>query len=286
MEEIRKELEKSEAAVDDFRRKSGLLQVKGETIPAERAAELNTQLGQARAERLRAEINLQVAQQAGAERLPDALATKRLEKLREELGHINLGLTELGDHGAFYKIKDINAQAAVIRSQMNEEMNRIVAGLSSEVIAARQKEIQLDQSFHVTEGQLGDAGHSNLQLVQLQREADANRSIYETFLTRYKHTLQQESLAVPDARLISQAVPPEEPVYPNIMRFALLGTFGGLAIGGGLAFMREGLDRRIRHASQVETATGIPVFGFVPKVSRWRGRRPQDYPVKMVKMSI
>src|SRR6516162_2087005 len=52
---IRQQLEASEAAVDEFRRKSGLLQVKGETIPAERLADINAQLGNARAERTRAE---------------------------------------------------------------------------------------------------------------------------------------------------------------------------------------------------------------------------------------
>jgi polysaccharide biosynthesis transport protein len=277
--EIRQDLEKSEAAVDDFRRQSGLIEVKGATIPAERLGDLNAQLSQARAERLRAEVNLQIAQQSGAQKLPDALASPRLQQLRNEFGQIHLQLTALNDHGAFYKMNDLKAQAAVLGTEMNAEMARIVAGLSTEVTAARQKEAELDQSFHAMEGQVGEVGHSNLQLIQLQREADANRAIYETFLSRYKQTLQQESLAVPDARLISQAVPPEEPIYPNKVRFLLLGTLGGLAIGGGFAFLRESFDRRIRHASAVETLTGIPVFGFVPKVSRWRGRQPQDYPV-------
>jgi Mrp family chromosome partitioning ATPase len=118
-----------------------------------------------------------------------------------------------------------------------------------------------------------------MRLIQLQREADANRSIYETFLARYKQAAEQESLAVPDARLISRAEPPEHPASPNELRFLVLGTFGGLAIGGALAFARETFDRRIRQASQVETATGIPVFGFLPKVSRWGSLQPQDYPV-------
>jgi polysaccharide biosynthesis transport protein len=48
----------------------------------------------------------------------------------------------------------------------------------------------------------------------------------------------------------------------------------------GIAFVREAADRRNRQASDVETVTGIPVFGFLPKVSRWRGLQPQDYPVK------
>ena len=115
-------------------------------------------------------------------------------------------------------------------------MNRILAGLASEVEVARKKEAELAQSFQEMESQLGDAAHSGLQLVQLQREADANRSIYETFLARYKQAAEQESLAMPDARLISRAVPPEDPVYPNKLRFLLLGTVGGLAIGGALAF--------------------------------------------------
>ena len=77
--------------------------------------------------------------------------------------------------------------------------------------AATIKEGDTEQSFQTMKGQLGDADHSRLRLVQLQREADANRSIYETYLTRYKQTLEQESLALPDGRLISQAVPPEAP---------------------------------------------------------------------------
>jgi Mrp family chromosome partitioning ATPase len=65
-----------------------------------------------------------------------------------------------------------------------------------------------------------------------------------------------------------------------MLRFLLLGTCGGLAIGGALAFRRDGFDRRIRQASEVETVTGIPIFGFLPNVSRWRGLPPQDHPVR------
>src|SRR5439155_931422 len=154
-----------------------------------------------------------------------------------------------------------------------------LAGLASEVEVARKRESQLAQSFQEMESQLGDAAHSGVRLIQLQREADANRSIYETFLARYKQAMEQESLAMPDARLISRAVPPEDPVYPNKLRYLLIGVVGGLAIGGALAFLREGFDRRIRQASDIESVTGIPVFGLLPKVSRWRGRQPQDYPI-------
>jgi succinoglycan biosynthesis transport protein ExoP len=279
VEKIRQDLEKSEAAVDDYRRKAGLLQVKGGTIPAERLGDLNAQLSSARSERMRAEVKLQTARQSGPESLPDVVASPMIQTLRRELLQINSEIAEESPYSTFYKLKALQDRAAVARKQMGQEMNRILAGLASEVEAARKREAQLTQSFQDMESQLGDAAHSGLQLVQLQREADANRSIYETFLARYKQAAEQESLATPDARLISRAVPPEAPIYPNKLRFLLLGTVGGLAIGGGLAFLRESLDRRVRQASDIESITGIPVFGFLPKVSRWRGLQPQDYPV-------
>jgi uncharacterized protein involved in exopolysaccharide biosynthesis len=95
---------------------------------------------------------------------------------------------------------------------MSQEMNRILAGLAGEVQIARKRESELTQAFREMESQLGGTVHSGVRLIQLQREADANRSIYETFLGRYKHALEQESLAVPDARLISRAEPPETPI--------------------------------------------------------------------------
>ena len=73
---IRQQLEASEAAVDDFRRKFGLLQVKGETIPATRLAEMNAQLANARAERTRAELKLQGARDSGPETIPDVCSPK------------------------------------------------------------------------------------------------------------------------------------------------------------------------------------------------------------------
>jgi capsular exopolysaccharide synthesis family protein len=276
---IRQQLEASEAAVDDFRRKSGLLQAKGDSIPGQRLGDLNSQLSNARAERTRAELRLQTARESGPETLPDILASPMIQALRKDLTQINAQIAENQKYSTFYKLNALDAQAAVVRKQMSQEMNRILASLTGEVQLARKKEAELTQAFQEMEGQLGDASRSGVRLMQLQREADANRSIYETFLARYKQAMEQETLAVPDARLISQAEPPGAPAYPNKLRFLLLGTVGGLAVGGALAFAREAFDRRVRQASRVETATGIPVFGFLPKVSRWTSLQPQDHPL-------
>src|SRR5262249_27788189 len=174
----------------------------------------------------------QTARESGGETLPDTLASPMIQGLRRDLTQLNAQIAENQKYSTFYKLSALEAQAAVVRKQMSQEMNRILASLAGEVQLARKKETDLAQSFQEMESQLGDAGRSGVRLMQLQREADANRSIYETFLARYKQAMEQETLAVPDARLISRAEPPEDPIYPNKLRYLLLGTFGGLAIGG------------------------------------------------------
>jgi polysaccharide biosynthesis transport protein len=172
----------SEAAVDDFRRKSGLIEVKGGTIAAERLSDLNTQLGNARSERMRAEVKLQTARESDPETLPDIVASPTIQRLRGELAEIDLRIAEIRTHSPSYKLTDLDMREAALRIQMKQEMSRIIASLSSEVLTARKKEAELTESFREMESRLGDAAHSGVRLIQLQREADANRSIYETFL--------------------------------------------------------------------------------------------------------
>jgi succinoglycan biosynthesis transport protein ExoP len=277
---LRQDLESSEAAVDDFRRESGLIEAKGATTPAQRLSDLNSQLVNAGTERARVESKLQTARESSPDTIPDVLASPTIQQLRKDIARISEQIAEKTYFGTSYKSNILDAQVAGLRKQVNLEMSRILASLTGEVEAARAKEAQLAQLFRQMESRMGDASRSSIQLIQLQREADANRSIYESFLSRYKQSIEQQDLAVPDARLISRAEPPRIPSYPKKLTTVLLGTFGGLVIGVALAYVREGFDQRVRQASEVEAVTGIPVFGLMPRVSRWRRLQPQDYPVR------
>jgi succinoglycan biosynthesis transport protein ExoP len=279
LNQMRHDLETSLAVVDNFWRQSGLREAKDETLPSQSLGQLNAHLAAARSDRTRAELSLQNAQQSGPETLPDVLASPMVQTLRKELTQINVQIAENQRFSTYYKLNALDAQAAVLRKQMNQEMNRILASLLGEVHSARKKEIELRQTIEGVEKNEADAARSRFQLTQLQREADANRSMYESLLSRYRGAMEQEGLAAPDARFISRAEAPGAPTYPNEQRFLLFGTIGGLAVGGALAFFRDGFDRRIRRSSELEATTGIPVFGLLPKVSRWRGIQPQDYPL-------
>jgi len=279
LNQMRHDLETSIVAVEDFWRQSGLNNAKDETRPFQSLDQLNAKLLTVRSDLARVEARLKTFRESDPAMLPDGLASPMIQQLRNDLAQIDLRIAEIRVHSSSYRLDDLEARAVFLRKQMNQETNRIIAGLSGEVQAARKEEAELTQAVERVEKHEAEAARSRFRLTQLQREADANRSMYESLLSRYREAMEQEGLAAPDARFISRAEAPGASTYPNEQRFLLFGTIGGLAVGGALAFLRDGFDRRIRQTSEVEMATGVPVFGLLPKVSGWRGIQPQDYPL-------
>lgn len=60
------------------------------------------------------------------------------------------------------------------------------------------------------------------------------------------------------------ATPPDEPEFPLPLLNIAIGLFAGLALGLGVATLRETLDTTIRDESDVEDATGLPTLAGVP----------------------
>jgi len=88
--------------------------------------------------------------------------------------------------------------------------------------------------------------------------------------------LQQElaDLTPPDRLRVGQVVSPadlpEEPASPNHIVNGLLGLTLGLALGVGLAFLRERLDDRLRGRDDLEVAAEAPVLASIPRVPSWK----------------
>jgi capsular exopolysaccharide synthesis family protein len=60
------------------------------------------------------------------------------------------------------------------------------------------------------------------------------------------------------------AVVPTTPVFPDLQTSLIVGAVLGLGVGIAFALMRTVSDRRIRHADDVESRTGLPVVGVIP----------------------
>jgi capsular exopolysaccharide synthesis family protein len=77
-----------------------------------------------------------------------------------------------------------------------------------------------------------------------------------------------------DVVLVTPAQTPVSPSSPKPVQNALLGLAAGLALGLGVAFLRDSLDDRLTSKEATEHAGGAPVLAMTPVVTSWRRQKP------------
>ena len=113
-----------------------------------------------------------------------------------------------------------------------------------------------------------------MRLRELERNAEADQNLYESFLDRYKSALQQQSFPITDARVLTEASPARKKSSPKTVITLALSGVAGLALGLMLALGRELADRTFRTPGQVERVLGLACLGILPKLARAQARRP------------
>ena len=119
---------------------------------------------------------------------------------------------------------------------------------------------------------------SDVQIRALQREADANRALFENFLARSKET-QSVDLEQPNAWIVSTANAPLSPSFPQKPLFIAVALILAVGLGMILVFLAEQLERGMQTQEDVERMLHLPSLGMIPLVKRNRLSRmpPQDY---------
>lgn len=88
---------------------------------------------------------------------------------------------------------------------------------------------------------------------------------------------QLDRLSLPEevavGRIIRPATAPSSPVSPNHVVNGAFGLFAGLALGVGLAFLRDRMSGRVRSSEEVEDYLGASVLGAIPPIPQWHRRK-------------
>lgn len=149
--------------------------------------------------------------------VPEVLRSPLIQRLKEQEATVLRTVSELATrYGEKHpRMIDARAELAEVRSKIAAEINAIISGLESEVRVARAREDSLRKSLAELESRDAHEETAAVTLRELEREAEASRLMYETFLARFKETSAQESLQEPDSRIVSPAVTPVVPSYPG-----------------------------------------------------------------------
>ncbi|MDB2415484.1 AAA family ATPase, partial [Rickettsiales bacterium] len=266
--DLQKNLHESDILVQAFRKKHGLVQSEGVTISDKQLSEISSQLILAKAETAQAEARLKFSKESIQESV-EVLNSPLIQTLRGQETEV---VRKKSDLEARYgnkhpKIVNVNAELRDLRQKIDQEINKIRNSLKHEVRIAKTREMELKKSLQQMQNKSGVSGAARVQLDELVRQNNANRSLYESFLARYKETSIDQDMEQADARIVSYAEAPIKPSAPKKRIIFLLFTFFGVLFGISLSFVIYFMNNTIKSASQLEQLIGRSVIGIIPELS-------------------
>lgn len=272
LDQLRAQVVSAEAAVADYRARHSLFDLgANSSVTQEELTGLNAQLAQARAAQAEAQARLSTAnsQLAGGgtgEELGEALDSPVVSSLRSQRAQVSGRVASLRQqYGPKYPdLVTAQQELRDIDEQISAEVKRIVANLSIQANAAGQRTASIQSSLHRAEGTLAVDNKASVGLSELERRADSARTLYQTFLDRYKQTRAQRGLERANSYIVAQARVPGMPSFPNVLIFAVIGVIAAVAGSTVVIAILQLLERGVETTGNLEKKLGVKVLGSIP----------------------
>ncbi len=266
-------VEKSEAAVEAYRAQAGLLDTDGSTLIEQQTAALATELANLENEmagHLAKLKTLEILEQGGrsAESMSDMVTSPVMSNLRAQEAETE---REYADLAARYGPRHPSLVAAEkrlqsIRRDINAEVARQASSIRLDAETSRQRVAFIEKRSATLRDALSDTRRAEVRLRELERQAETDRTLYESFLARFKETSAQQDLQQGDARVISPAGIPTSPSWPKTSIMLLAATALGAGAGMLAILLSSLMSSGFRTPRDIERTTGLPCLATLPHV--------------------
>lgn len=212
-------LRASEDAVANFKLEHKIVNAgKDGTTQQLRVTELNQQVSAARLRAEEAKTRYQQAQRDLKANVEGPIKQDLLSALRAQRSALNDQIAQkravLGERHpdlvmAHGQLNDIN-------QQIETERKRNIESAKSEYESLLEQQKSLEARLKSVEAEMLVDGQAQVKLQELQRDAEANKNIYEQFLSRFKTTDEQRLLRSTQTKIASLATPPIRSTRPPL----------------------------------------------------------------------
>lgn len=281
IDELRVKVQESEAAVESFRTESGLFLTNGSTVPQQQLTEINSQLSTAEADRAAVQARLSnarnlVASGNAVNSAAEVLQSPLIQNLRQQEVALRAQIAQMSETllPTHPRLMESLANLEGLETQIEKEVYKVIEALENDARIASARVATLRDNLNRAQRRTAEINQDDVKLRALQREADTNRTLLESFLRRYeeaKARAEADSQAA-NARIVSRAQQPTEPTSPRAGAALTLGAAAGLILAFLVAFLIEVFARGFRMGEQIERATGMPFLGLAPELDHRSAR--------------
>ncbi|WP_051370988.1 GumC family protein [Mesorhizobium loti] len=277
LDEQRKRVQQAENAVEAYKSANNMVMAAGNLVSDQELTEINTQLSaaQSRTATLKAQVD-QLRRSGGApDATSEAMRSSVISSLRAQEATLVDQVSQLGTELGPRHPSMIAAQQQLrdTRALIARELGRIGAAAETDYERALANQQALEAKVAGMKSKSLDTDQASVRLRELQRDLEAVRSVYATYLQRAQETREQINVDSTNARIISNAMPALKKSWPPLPLLVFGALFGGLGLGTALALIAEYSSPTVLSSAQMQSAIDAPVFGVLPAKSgggrRW-----------------
>jgi uncharacterized protein involved in exopolysaccharide biosynthesis len=240
-----------------------------------RVTEQNQQVSAARLRAEEAKTRYQQAQRDLKANVEGPVKQDLLSALRAQRSALNDQIAQkravLGDRHPDLIIS--HSQLSDLNQQIENERKRNIESAKSEYEALLDHQKSLENRLKSVEAEMLIDGQAYVKLQELQRDADANKNIYEQFLSRSKTTNEQRLLQSSQTKIASLATPPIRSTRPPLALLLAAIAIASLLISTAVVTLQNGRRnrsepgvnaRRALSPAEAGQLRDMPIWGRIP----------------------
>lgn len=260
--------------------------------------------------RLAVEAQMQSARTADRDRSPAAAApihtpASRLEQARGELAGLLTQYTErhpevIRKRAEIAALEKEEASAAKqppppppapsATHQDDPVLRAELRGIDMEVGTLKRERDQILSQINVLQGRLASVPEVEQQLLSLTRDYDNIQKSYASLLAKRIDARLAENLEKSrqgeQFTILERALPPAIPSGPNVPLILGAGLLVGLALGTGLALLRDRIDQTFADGDSLQSAfPGVPILAVIPTLTPSDRAQPEPLPARTVSLA-
>ena len=284
LDDIKGKVEKSEAALNEYRTRKGILafgtgdQEKNQ-IAEQRMEELTAALTDAQNQRIKAQAQLETLKSGDFDSLPAVITNPMIENLRPEFDRLQAQYAELRSRytDKYPPVGEVKTRLDASRKRLNVESSSIARAVQRDYSTALTRENQLQQQIAKEKQADIVLNDISLQDAILVREVQTNRQLYRDVLQRMHQLSVENDAPMPNISIVEPAQVPPYPSTPKKLKDLTIAGLLAVVLGIGLSFVIEQSNDRLKSVEEIEHYLHLPELGIVPDFTKLNNRRPHRY---------
>ena len=262
---LRKDFEDAQNKLARFQKEKGIIATDERLdVENQRLAELSTQALVAQNMTYEAQSRSGLARGNSSQaNLPEVLGNPLVQALKTDLLRAESKLqelsTRLGPNHPQYQQQASEVEA--LRSRVNGEIGRVVAGVQNVTAQNRSREGSLVAALAEQRKRVVEMRDAKKAAFVLTRDVETAQKAYEAALGRHLVNKVESGARQTNVTILNPAIEPSDPSKPRRMINILLGFVIGTVLGLGAVFLLELLDRRVRSTTDLEAGLDVPLLG-------------------------